>query len=92
MKKYILLLSVLFFCSSTSAAELEAMKIDAAKRASCSKKDPCSINIKGHNGTYVVKVNSVTITKNGVININHYKFRRFVYIANGTFSHENNGK
>jgi len=87
MKKYLLSFSILSFCLPALSADLDGLKLDAAKRASCSKSTPCTINTKGHNGTYVVKVNSVAITESGVININHYEYRRFIY-NNGKFSHE----
>ncbi len=85
-------LTILFYSSSAFANEIDAMKNDAAKKALCSMNNPCSINIKGHNGTYVVKVNSATITKNGILNINHYQFKRYVYFSTGKFSHEINSK
>ena len=87
MKKYLLSFSILLFCLPALSADVDALKLDAAKRASCSKSSPCSINSKSHNGTFVVKVNSVKISESGVININHYKYRRFIY-NNGVFSHE----
>ena len=92
MKKYLLLLSALLFCQPALSADLGVIKLDAAKGSSCSKSSPCSINAKGHNGTYVVKVNSVTITEDGVIDINHYEFQRFVYDTSGKFLHEINDK
>jgi len=69
------------------SADVDAMKTDAAKRSSCSKSSPCSINSKGHNGEFIVKVNPVKITESGIININHYEYRRFIY-NNGIFSYE----
>ena len=45
------------------------------------------MNSKSHNGTFIVKVNSVKISESGVININHYEYRRFIY-NNGIFSYE----
>jgi len=87
MQKHIFSFSILLFCLPALSADVEALKLDAAKRASCSKNSPCSISSKGHNGRFVVKVNSVIIPGSGVININHYEYRRFVY-NNGVFSHE----
>ncbi len=92
MNKCLLCFSILFFCKPVLSADIEKMKLDAAKRFACSKSSPCSINSKGHNGTYVIKVNRVTINKNGVININHYKFRRFTYNATGKYLSEMNDK
>ena len=83
----LLVLSIMFVCQSVLSADIAALKLDAAKRASCSKITPCSINYKGHNGEFVVKVNSVKITESGIININHAEYRRFIY-KNGIFSHE----
>ena len=77
----------MFFCLPALSADVDALKLDAAKRSSCSKSTPCSINSKSHNGTSIIKVNSVKITESGVININHYKYRKFIY-KNGIFSHE----
>ena len=87
MKKYLLSFSVFSFCLPALSADLDAHKLDAAKRALCSKSTPCSISSKGYKETYVVKVNSVTITESGVIKINHYEYRRFIY-KDGKFSHE----
>ena len=92
MKKGILLFSIIFYCSSMLAAELDIMKNDAEKRALCSKDNMCFINTKGHKGIYVVKVNTVSISKNGIININHYQFKRYTYTADGKFLKENVGK
>ena len=80
---------LLFLCSPVLSTDLAMIKLDAAKKSSCSTNSPCSINYKGHNGTYIVKVTSVTVT-DGIININHYKYRRFVYDANGKFLYEIN--
>lgn len=88
IKKSILLFLAILSCSSALAAELEKMKIDAAKRATCSVTNPCFINIRGHKDAYVVKVNSASINENGVININHYKYKRFVYNGNGKLLRE----
>jgi len=87
MKKSILLFLAIFPCSSVLSAEIQKMKNDAAKRASCSKSTPCFINSKSYNGTFIVKVNSVKISESGVVNINPYEYRRFIY-NNGVFSHE----
>ena len=87
MKNHLLFFSILSFCVPALSADVGAIKLDAAKRASCSKVSPCSINSKSHNGEFVVKVNSVKITESGMVHINHYEYRRFVY-NDGIFSHE----
>ena len=88
MKKHLLSFSIFLYCLPVLSGDVDAlMKLDAAKRASCSKNSPCSINSKSYNGTFIVKVNSVEISESGEVNINHYEYRRFIY-NNGVFSHE----
>ena len=88
MKKYLIILLILAFGYPAFAAEFDVVKLDAAKRASCSNNTPCSINTKSHNGTIVVKVNSAVITKDGVIKVDLYNFKRYVYNSAGEFLHE----
>ena len=92
MKKYIILFLVLCSSYSALASVIDVVKLDAAKRASCSNSKPCSINTKSHNGTIVVKVNSVVITKDGVVKVNPYDFKRYVYNSAGEFIHEISNK
>lgn len=93
MKKSILVFLAIFYCSSVLSAEIEKMENDAAKRASCNKNNPCYVNTRGHKDTYVVKVTSASINENGVINVNHYQFKRFLYNGRGELiPDENNGK
>ena len=87
MKKHLLSFSLFLYCLPALSVDVDSLKLDAAKRASCSKNAPCSINSKSHNGTFIVKVNSVKISESGAVNINPYEYRRFMY-NNGVFSHE----
>ena len=84
MNKLLILVIVLLFFQNALSADLAAIKLDAAKRSSCSISMPCHVNIKGHDGTYVVKVNKATISKEGVLEINSYEYQRFAYDENGS--------